>query len=138
MTLDTRRVALAAFQPGHLCAFAVPRLDLPAEAVRLLCGFCGILSLTVGHNVVHAVGSHLNPEEVHFVVCGKAFALDPFAVSQCVCTPLERVHALGSALAASILDLSVVLERAVVNVVQGLNEQPQVFGSVPRVYQHSL
>ncbi len=87
ITLDARLAALAAFQPGYLSPFAVQLLDLPAEAAHLMCGFRGILSLIVGHNVVRAVGRHLNPEQLHFVVFGKAFDLDP-----CCCSVVFRVE----------------------------------------------
>jgi hypothetical protein len=58
MALEARLAALAAFQPGHLCACAVQLLHLPADAARLLCGRGGILSQVVGHDVVRAVGRH--------------------------------------------------------------------------------
>ena len=92
ITLDARLAALAAFQPGDLFAFAVQLLDLPAEAARLLCRLRGILSQVVGHNVVRAVGRHLNPEQLHLVVFGKAFDLDALAVGQVLCAPGQRVH----------------------------------------------
>ena len=38
IALDARLAALAAFQAGHLFAFTVQLLNLPAEAARLLCG----------------------------------------------------------------------------------------------------
>ena len=84
MTLDARLAALAAFQPGHLCAFAGQRLDLLAEAAHLVCRRRGILRLIVAHNVVRAVGRHLNPAAWHFVVFGKAFDREPFAVGEVI------------------------------------------------------
>jgi hypothetical protein len=68
------------FQAGHLLTFAVQLLDLPAEATYLLCHLGRILSAVVGHDPIRAVGRHLNPEQMHLVVFGKAFDLDRFTV----------------------------------------------------------
>ena len=80
IALDARRTALAAFQPGHLFAFAVPLLNLPTEAARLLCGLGGILSQVIGHDVVRAVGRHRHPEELHLMGVREPFDLDPLPV----------------------------------------------------------
>jgi hypothetical protein len=84
-----------------LFAFAVQLLDLPAKAARLLCGFCGILSQVVGHDKVRAVGRHLNPEQVHLMVFGKAFDFDPLAVGQGLIVPVEGVHTPASITASA-------------------------------------
>ena len=125
-------------KPGDLFPFAVQLLDLPAEATHLLCRLRGILSLVVGHDVVRAVGRHLNPEALHFVVFGEAFDLDALAVGQLLGAPGQRIDALVEALAPRIIHLSIIFERAVVALLEGLDEQHQVFGRVPRVHQHGM
>src|SRR5262245_62243939 len=78
--LAARRTALAAFQPGHLFACAVQRLNLPTEAARLLCGLSGLLSQVSGHDVVRAVGRHRYPEELHLMSFREAVDLAPLPV----------------------------------------------------------
>ena len=112
--LRTRFAALAAFQAGDLLAFAVQLLDLPAEAARLLCGLGGILSQVVRDDKVRAVGRHLNPEQVHLVVFGKAFDLDALAVGQVLGAPGERIDTSIRLLTTGVIDLAIVLEWAVV------------------------
>jgi len=56
-------------------------LNLPMKATRLLCRFCRTLGQIVGQNEVRAVGRHLNPETLHFVVFGKAFNFESLAAS---------------------------------------------------------
>jgi hypothetical protein len=81
---------LAAFQARHLFTFAVQLLDLPADATHLLGGLGGILSRVVGHDVVRAVGRHLNAEELHLVVFRKASDLDSFAMREFVFASTSR------------------------------------------------
>ncbi|MDD5460311.1 MAG: hypothetical protein PHG00_01560 [Methylococcales bacterium] len=81
MALNSGEPPLAAFQPRHLFAFAVQLLDFPALAARVLCRRRGELSTVVRHDPSRAVSRHLDPEQLHLVVFGKAFDLNAFAVS---------------------------------------------------------
>ena len=115
IALDARLSALTAFQPSKLFAFAVQLLDLPTKATHLLSGRRGILSGIVGHDPVRAVGRHLNPEQAHLVVSGKAFDLDLLAVRLLLVPPRQRVDAPIGTLTVRIINLTVVFQRTVVD-----------------------
>ena len=68
VALYPRFATFAAFQPGHLFAFAVPLLNLPTVATRLLCRRCRVLSDVVGDDVIRAVCGHL--ERGNMALCG--------------------------------------------------------------------
>jgi hypothetical protein len=114
IALHPRFAALAAFQTSKLFACAVQLLASPAEATHLLSGLSGLGSRIIGHNPLRAVGRHRNPATLHRVVFRKTFELERLAVTQFVCGPCARIHPLIGALAASIIDLPIVFERAVV------------------------
>ena len=59
VALNPRFATFAAFQSGHLFAFAVQLLNLPTEAARLLCGRRRVLGDVVGDDVIRAVCGHL-------------------------------------------------------------------------------
>ena len=118
VALDAGFATLALFQTGDLFAFPMQLLDFPAEATHLLSRLGGILSWIIGHDPIRAVGRHLNPETLHLVVFGKALDLDPFAVSQFVLVPPQRIDPLIGAGAAGIINLTIIFERTVINLVQ--------------------
>jgi hypothetical protein len=80
VALNACLATLAAFQARNLFTFAIHLLDRKPKATHLLGGLGGILSRVVGHDVVRAVGRHLNAEQLHLVVFGKASDLDSFAM----------------------------------------------------------
>ena len=123
IALNAGIATLTLFQTGHLFAFSMQLLDLPAEATHLLGRLCGILNWIIGHDPIRAVGRHLDPETLHLVLFGKAFDLDRFAVPQFVFSPGERVRSLIGLYVAGIVDLPVVFERAVINLLQRLDQQ---------------
>src|SRR5512143_1296193 len=94
IALNPSLATLAAFQTGDLLAFAVQLLNLPAKATRLLSSLRGILSGIVGHDPIRAVGRHLNPEQTHLVVFGKALDLDRLPVRYFGSAPGQRIHSL--------------------------------------------
>jgi hypothetical protein len=138
IALNPGKPALAAFQTGDLFAFAVQLLDLPAIAAHLLRRRRRMLSTVVGHDPIRAVGRHLNPEPLPFVVFGKAFDLDGLAVSLFSRIPAQRTDALVRLCPTGIIHLAVRLEGAIIDFLQGLDEQHQVFGGIPTVHQHGL
>src|SRR5579883_10656 len=113
-------------------------LNLPTEPTRLLCGLRRRWSQSVGDNEVRAVSRHHNPETLHFVVFGKAFDFKPLALLKLTLIPSERIDSLVRLLTTRLIDLAVGFEWAVVNLLERLNEQHQVFGGVPGVHQHRL
>ena len=80
VALNACLATLAAFQARNLFTFSMQLLDLPADATHPLGGLSGILSRVVGHEVVRAVGRHLNAEQLHLGVFRKASDLDSFAM----------------------------------------------------------
>ena len=68
VTLYPRFTTFAALQPGHLFTFAVPLLNLPTVATRLLCRRCRVLSDVICHDVIRAVCGHL--ERGNMALCG--------------------------------------------------------------------
>src|ERR687895_2922500 len=79
VALNACLATLAAFQARNLFTFAMQLLDRKPKATHLLGGLGGILSRVVGHDVVRAVGRHLNAEPLHRGVFRKASELDSFA-----------------------------------------------------------
>jgi hypothetical protein len=138
IALNARFAALTAFQARQLLAFAVQLLDLPAYVTHLLCGFRGVSSGIVGHDPVRAAGRRHNPEQLHMMVTRKAFDLDPFAHHPLLGAPIKDVHPLVGPHAARIIDLAIILERAVVHFPERLNIQHQIFGGIPSVHQDSM
>lgn len=138
IALNAHFTTLATFQPCDLLAFAVQLLDLPAKATRLLGGLGGVPRGIVGHDPIRAVGRHLNPEQTHLAVFGKALDFDPLAVGLLVRVPRQRIHAPVRALAAGIIHLAVVLQRTVVGFMHRLDEQHQFFGCIPGIHQHRV
>ena len=138
IALNTRFAALAALQPGKLLAFTVQLLNLPTKATRLLCGLGRNLSRVVGHDPVRAVSRHLNPEQTHLVVFGKALDFDPLAGVQLRRLPVQRVKAGVGAMTVRIVHLAIGFQRTVVHFAQGFDHQYQRLGGVPALHQHSL
>jgi hypothetical protein len=97
-----------------------------------------ILSQIVGNNEVRAVGRHLDPETLHFVVFGKAFDFQALALLEVARTPIERIDSLVRLLSTRLINLTISFERTVVHLLKRLNEQHQVFGRIPGVHQHRL
>jgi hypothetical protein len=48
----------------------------------------------VGDNEIRAVGRHLNPETLHFVVFGKAFNFKSLALLKFSYTPVQGIYSL--------------------------------------------
>lgn len=135
ITLNTRLTTLAAFQSGDLFAFAVKLLDLPTKAARLLCRQRGILSGIVRHDPVCAVGRHLNPEQAHLMVIGKALEVDSLTVDQLLRVPFQRVHTMVRALPVGVIPLAVVLQQTIVDLRERFDEQHQCLGHRPGLHQ---
>ena len=72
VSLDARFATLALLNARELLEFTVILLDLPAKSARLLRALGGITSQIVGHDPFRAARRHLNPEEFHLVIFGKA------------------------------------------------------------------
>lgn len=123
VALDARLAALVLLDAGGLLEFAVKLLDFPAHAAHLLYGSVRILSQVVGDDPVRAVGGNRDPEQFHFVVFGKTFDLDELAMRPFVIGPRQLIDAAIRFFAAGIVDLAVVLEWAVVNLVERIDEQ---------------
>ena len=115
IALNTRFAALAALQPGKLLAFTVQLLNLPTKATRLLCGLGRNLSRVVRHDLVRAVGRHLNPEQTYPVVFGKALDFDPLALAQLWRLPMQLIDSGVGALAVRVVHLAVGFDRTVVH-----------------------
>ena len=93
MVSDNSRFAtLTAFQPGQLFGFSVKLLDFPTKATHLLYSLRVVLRHVVGHNLVRALGSEHNPEELHLLITRKAFDLDYFAMLFFSFCPFQRIH----------------------------------------------
>jgi hypothetical protein len=139
VTLDPGFAALAAFQSCHLLAFAVQLLNSPAEATRPWCRLGGILNGVVGHDPVRAGGGgHLNPEQAHLLVLGETLDFDDLAVFPFGRMPGQRVYPLIGRSAAGVVHLAVVLEWAVINFPQQLDEQHQLLSGIPAILEHRL
>ena len=117
IALDPSFATLALFQTGDLFAFPMQLLDFPAEATQLLSGLGGVLSWIIGHDPIRAVGRHLNPETLHLVLFGKALDLEPFAVSQFVLVPPQRIDPLIGTDATGVINQTIIFERTVINLV---------------------
>lgn len=66
-------------------------LDRKPKATHLLGGLDGILSRVISHDVVRAVGRHLNAEQLHLGVFRKASDLDSFAMREFGFAPLPQI-----------------------------------------------
>jgi hypothetical protein len=118
IALDARLAALALFQAGQLFCFTVKLLDLPAPATHLLCARQSILRQVIGDDPIRAVGRHHNPEQFHLVHFGKSLDLDHLAISEFLFAPSERIDPAIFLLAVGVVNLAIVLERAVITAVQ--------------------
>jgi len=135
VSLDACLAALATLKTRELLELAMKLLDLPAQAARVLCRRRGILSEVVGHNPVRAVCRHLDPEQLHFVVFGKALDFDRLAVRESLSIPLQRINMPVGRFAFGVVDQPVAAQRAVVGLAQRLDEQHQILRGVPRIHQ---
>src|SRR5260370_1086146 len=95
VSLDACLAALATLKTRELLELAMKLLDLPAQAARVLCRRRGILSEVVGHNPVRAVCRHLDPEQLHFVVFGKALDFNRLAGRESLSIPLAGFNMAG-------------------------------------------
>lgn len=138
VSLDARLAALVFLDAGDLLEFAVKLLDLPAHATHLLYGSVRILSQVVGDDPIRAVGGYRNPEQFDLVVFRETLDLDELAMRPVVVGPRQLVDAAIRLLAAGIVDLAVVLERAVINLVQRIDEQHQLFCRVPGIHEDRM
>ena len=133
---DTCLSALATFNSGQLLGFAVKLLDFPAKAAHTLYDLHIVLRHFVCDDVVRALGRQHNPEKFHLVVTRKAFDLDDFAMLFLGFRPFKTIHTLVRLCAARVIDLTIILERTVVDFVQPLNQQQNFLRSVPTVHQN--
>ena len=122
ITLNPGFTTFAAFQTGHLFAFAVQLLDLPTVATRLLCSRRRVLRTVVGDDVIRAVCGHHNPKTLHFVVFGKTFDFDAFAVLQLGLALRQRIYSAIGLCAARLVHRTIIAQRTVVNLFQRLDE----------------
>lgn len=136
IVLNPRLATLAAFEPRNPLTLAVQLLGLPTKATRLLCSLCSILSGIVGHGPVRAVGKHLNPEQAHLVVFGKALNFNSLTMGQLVGAPGQRIDTSVGVLAAGIIHLAVVFQRTIVNFLRRLDKPHRSLGGVPGIHQH--
>jgi hypothetical protein len=138
VALDARLAVLVLLDAGSLLEFAVKLLDLPAHAAHLLYGMVRILSQVVGDDPIRAVGGNRDPEQLHFVVFRKTLDLDELAMCPFVIGPRQLIDAAIGCFAAGIVDLTVVLERAVVNLAEEVDEQHQILGRVPGIHEDRM
>ena len=138
VALNPRLATFTSLQTGHLFTFAVQLLNLPAVATRLLGGRRRILSDVVGDDIIRAVGGYLNPETLPFVVFRKPFDFAAVAWLHFRLAPGQRVHVPLRLPSAGIIHQAMVAQRAVVNLLERLDEEHQVFGRVPGVHQHGI
>jgi len=135
IALDAGCATLTTFQTGQLLAFAMQLLNLPTEATHLLGGLGGVLSGIIGHDPIRAAGRHHNPETLHFMCFGKAFDFELFALLQFSLTPTKAINALIGLFASGVINLTIVFERAVIELLQRFNKQHQLFGRIPSIHQ---
>lgn len=67
-------------------------LNLPAKATHQVCCLRRILSQIIGDNEIRAVGRHLDPETLHFMVFRKAFDLEALALRLFERTSSQRIN----------------------------------------------
>ena len=114
--------ALVLLNASELFQLAVELLDFPAHATHLLCGIQRILSEVVSDNPIRAVGRHRDPEQFYLVVLRKPFDFDDFAMLSLLMAPRQRIHPAVQRCTACVINLSIVLQWAVVNFLQGVDE----------------
>lgn len=115
IALDARLAALVFLDTGGLFELAVKLLDFPAHAAHLLYGSVRILSQVIGNDPIRAVGGNRAPEQFHFAVFRETLDLDDLAMRPFMIGLCQLIDAAIRCVAAGIVDLAVVLERAVVN-----------------------
>src|SRR5450759_305748 len=140
VALDTSFATLAILKTRELLGFAMKLLNLPAQGAHLLSVVCRTLRQVVGHDPFRAVGGHLNPEQLHFVVTRKAPDLDQFALFQLSLAPTERLDASVRLLSPTLVHQAIALERTVEELAATHSSylNHHLFGGVPSVHQHRL
>lgn len=98
----------------------------------------GALAQVVGGDEIRADDRNRNPEYFDFVVFGKVLDLDQLAVCQLLLRPSQRIGTAVLALAATVVELAIVLQGAVVDLAERLDEQHQILGDVPAIDQHAV
>lgn len=133
---DTRTTALTTIHAGQLFIFTVKLLDLGAPASRVLCGRCPILRNIIRHDVVRAPGRERQSEQFHLMSGGKVAQMHQPSGTQFVLRPQQTIHAMIVFIFAVQADQAVILDRAVIDLPQPLNEQHFIFRRIPAVHQH--
>ncbi len=101
-------------------------------------GSVRILSQIVGDDPVRAVGGNRDPEQFHLVVFRVILDLDEIAMRLFVAGPRQFIDPAIRSVAAGIVGLPVVLEPAVVNLVEGIDEQHQLPGRIPGIHEDRM
>ncbi len=113
---------LATFQSGQLFRLSVKLLNLPPQATHFLYGLRVVLSKIVGNDIIRALGRQHHPEQFHFMVFGKALELHHFAMLSFRLRPLQPIHTPIRLHPTRIIHLPVVLERAIIDLFQVLDD----------------
>lgn len=140
VALDTSFATLAILKTRELLGFAMKLLNLPAQGAHLLSVVCRTLRQVVGHDPFRAVGGHLNPEQLHFVVTRKAPDLDQFALLQVSLAPTQLLDAPVRCFSPTptIVNQAIALEWTVEELAHSSYLHHHLFGGVPSVHQHCL
>jgi len=84
------------------------------------------------------VGGSRNPEQFHFVVFGETLDFDELAIRPFMGGPGQGIDPAIGLLSTGIVDLAIVLEWAVVNLVERIDEQYQFLGGIPGIHQDGM
>lgn len=138
IALNARFSTLASFNPRQLLDLAVHLLNLPAHRTHFSCALRRRLSDIVSHDVIRAVGRHLDPEQLHLVVSWKISQLDPLAIPQRRLIPLQAIDRPIGQTTVTIIDHTVTLDGTVKELLVPVKEQHQFLAGIPRVHQDCL
>ena len=137
VALNAGQPTLATFNPGGLLGFTVKLLNLPTEGTHLLSVFGRILSGIVGSDKVRALRRKHQPEQLHLMACREILDMHPPAVLFFSLRPGQPIHALVARLVGAGIHLTIVFERAVVDLVEMLDMQHQLTFGIPAIHQYA-
>lgn len=138
VALHSSRSTLTPFDAGKLLGLAVKLLDSPANGTLLLCVDGGSLIEVIGDNVVRAVGRDRKPEQFHAVARRKRLQMNGYAVLLLGAGPGESLDAPVGIGPIGVVNQSVFLDWAVVNLAELLDLAHHRAGCIPAVHQHRL